>query len=463
LIDRFAGWVLGAWLLCSSAGWSELLVLESEGGTALVPAHEMKEEGGKVFFKENSGTQREVDKKKVLKKLPSLPTSEQELSREIAVGAINELLEAKSLYSNLQEALQKEVEGWKERLDKMPSPQDPEALAQAESAFVEATEKAMPSPHDFRKSYTLEELEGQLAALANLKKEFPERAEEVDKLAAPWQQEAGQQRDGKKKFEGRWLDTAEWEKEKGTRQAVAKAAFLETIQSPALPPLLFGQGFFFAGLGLLAGGGLLGFSFLFHGVVEMLRHRAWWKGSAWALAGMALFALVSRAAVLAVTTPERLAGADQADTTQLEEMLWQQAGLGQPMPEQVRLTDGEINAWWNRRLRFAPLGVTDVLAASTEGWRIQFLEGGLMLDRTGRWLGQNLLLRHRLFFSRSEKGEEVYRVEASLGKLPLPPALVLRTWSQWVESIVQQATLFPAAKEARLERLEKGTVVFSAK
>jgi hypothetical protein len=167
--------------------------------------------------------------------------------------------------------------------------------------------------------------------------------------------------------------------------------------------------------------------------------------------------------VLAVTTPDRLAGADQANAAQMEEMLWQQAGLGQPMPEKVRLTDGEINAWWNRRLRFAPLGVTDVLAASTEGWRIEFLEGGLTLDRTGRWLGQNLLLRHRLFFSRSEKGEEVYRVEASLGKLPLPPALVLRTWNQWIESIVQQAALFPGAKEARLEKLEKGVVVFSAK
>jgi hypothetical protein len=78
-------------------------------------------------------------------------------------------------------------------------------------------------------------------------------------------------------------------------------------------------------------------------------------------------------------------------------------------------------------------------------------------------LGQNLLLRHRLFFSRSEKGEEVYRVEASLGKLPLPPALVLRTWNQWIESIVQQAALFRGAKEARLEKLEKGVVVFSAK
>jgi hypothetical protein len=261
----------------------------------------------------------------------------------------------------------------------------------------------------------------------------------------------------------RWLDPVEWEKEKGARQEVAKAAFLGKIQSPALPPLLFGQAFFFAGLGLLAGGGLLGFSFLFHGVVEMLRHRAWWKGSAWAFAGMALFALVSRAAVLAVTTPERLAGEDQADAAQMEEILWQQAGLGQPMADQARLTDGEINAWWNRRLRFAPLGVTDVLAASTEGWRIQFLEGGLTLDRTGRWLGQNLLLRHRLFFSRSDKGEDIYRVEASLGKLPLPPALVLRTWNQWVESIIQQATLFRGAKEARLERLENGKVVFSAK
>jgi hypothetical protein len=34
-------------------------------------------------------------------------------------------------------------------------------------------EKAMPSPHDFRKSYTLEELERQVGALAALKKEFP--------------------------------------------------------------------------------------------------------------------------------------------------------------------------------------------------------------------------------------------------------------------------------------------------
>ena len=450
-------------MLCSGAGWAELLVLESEGGAVLVSTQEVKEEGGKVLFKENSGTQREVAKKKVLKKLPSLPATEQEVSRETAVGAINALLEAKSLYPNLQEVLQKEVEGWKGRLDKMPSPQDPEALAQAEAAFVAATEKAMPSGHDFRRSYTLEELEGQLAALNALKKEFPDRAEEVEKLAGPWQLEEEQQRAGKKKFEGRWLDPVEWEKEKGARQEVAKAAFLGKIQSPALPPLLFGQAFFFAGLGLLAGGGLLGFSFLFHGVVEMLRHRAWWKGSAWAFAGMALFALVSRAAVLAVTTPERLAGEDQADAAQMEEILWQQAGLGQPMADQARLTDGEINAWWNRRLRFAPLGVTDVLAASTEGWRIQFLEGGLTLDRTGRWLGQNLLLRHRLFFSRSEKGEDVYRVEASLGKLPLPPALVLRTWNQWVESIVQQATLFPGAKEARLERLEKGAVVFSAK
>lgn len=90
------------------------------------------------------------------------------------------------------------------------------------------------------------------------------------------------------------------------------------------------------------------------------------------LGGDGSFALVSRATVLAVTTPDRLAGADQANAAQMEEMLWQQAGLGQPMPEKVRLTDGEINAWWNRRLRFAPLGVTDVLAASTEGWRIEF-------------------------------------------------------------------------------------------
>jgi len=70
LIDRFAGWVLGAWLLCSSAGWAELLVLESEGGTVLISTQEVKEEGGKVLFKENSGTLREVAKKKVLKKLP---------------------------------------------------------------------------------------------------------------------------------------------------------------------------------------------------------------------------------------------------------------------------------------------------------------------------------------------------------------------------------------------------------
>jgi hypothetical protein len=52
LIDRFAGWVLGAWLLCSSAGLAELLVLESEEGIVLVSTQEVKEEGGKILFTE---------------------------------------------------------------------------------------------------------------------------------------------------------------------------------------------------------------------------------------------------------------------------------------------------------------------------------------------------------------------------------------------------------------------------
>ena len=163
-----------------------------------------------------------------------------------------------------------------------------------------------------------------------------------------------------------------------------------------------------------------------------------------------------------MAVPEPLPIGEGAAEKTLEDLIWIQAGLQEPLPPEIRLTDGEVNSWWSRRLRFAPMTVTDVLAVSVVGWQIQFVDGGMILERAGRWLGQTLRLRHQLIFSRSEKGEDIYRVEASLGKLPLPPVLVLSTWNQWVESLLQQAKLFPGAAGVKLERLEKGAVFFSA-
>jgi hypothetical protein len=176
---------------------------------------------------------------------------------------------------------------------------------------------------------------------------------------------------------------------------------------------------------------------------------------------MILFSAVMRAVVLAIALPEPITASDTKAGKELDDLVWLQAGLKESLPAEIRLTDGEINAWWGRRLRFLPLGVTDVFAVRTEGWQVQFVEGGMTLDRPGRWLGQALQLRHQLIFSRSEKGEDIYRVEASLGKLPLPPVVVLKTWNQWVESLITQAQIFPGTKAVKLERLEKGAVVFS--
>jgi hypothetical protein len=361
----------------------------------------------------------------------------------------------------LDEPLQRELEIWKGRIDKMPSPEDPEALARAEAIFVEAAGKAVPKEYSFKQNYSLEELSQQMNSFEKLSREFPERADEIEKMAAAWRLELEQQQAGRKKFEGRWLDPEDWEKEKGSRQAAAKAAFLGAIQIPAVSGILIQQEIFFAGLLLFVGGAFLGLSFLYHGVVELLKHRAWWKGSAWAAAGMILFSVVARAVVLAVAPSDSIHARGLGEAKELDHLVWLQAGLKEALPAEIRLTDEEINAWWGRRLRFLPAEVTDVLAVRTEGWQVQFVDGGMTLDRPGRWLGQTLQLRHQLIFSRSEKGEDIYRVEATLGKLPLPPVVVLKTWNQWVESLLSQAQIFPGAKDVKLERLEKGAVVFS--
>ena len=462
MIERFGlGW-FWAGLVWASLGQAEIFILQREAGAELVSVQEVREGGGKISYREMDGTVREVEKEKILTKLPSTPLAEQELTREEAVAAINAILEAKAKHPALAEPLQREVEIWKERLDKMPNSEDPEALAKAEAAFTAAVERIVPAAYAPKKNYTLDELVQQLAALDGLAREFPERAGEVEKLASPWRVEEEQHRAGKKKFEGRWFEPQEWEQERFARQGAAKSAFLETIETPAVSPILLGQGIFLVTLALFLGGALLGFSFLYHGVVELMRYRAWWKGAAWTLAGMILFAVVARGGVLAVAVPEPLPFGVGAEGQTLDDLVWIQAGLQEPLPQEIRLTDGEVNSWWDRRLRFAPMDVTDVLAVSVVSWRIQFVDGGINLERAGRWLGQTLLLRHKLIFSRSEKGEDIYRVEASLGKLPLPPVLVLRTWNQWVESLFQQAKLCPGATGVKLERLEKGAVVLSA-
>jgi hypothetical protein len=99
----------------------------------------------------------------------------------------------------------------------------------------------------------------------------------------------------------------------------------------------------------------------------------------------------------------------------------------------------------------------------TESWRLGMEDGTLRLDRTGRLLGRNFVLRHEMTFNRSEQGEDVYRIEATLGKLPLPPALVLRSWNRWTESLAQMTAVIGAAERLTLERIEKGAVVFSGK
>jgi hypothetical protein len=63
---------------------------------------------------------------------------------------------------------------------------------------------------------------------------------------------------------------------------------------------------------------------------------------------------------------------------------------------------------------------------------------------------------------RTEKGEEIYRIEGYLGKMTLPPAVVLRSWGKWMEDVAKLSDFFSAPKGIRLERLEKGRAVFSA-
>ena len=148
---------MGLWLAFAGMGTAQLLIVESETGAVLVPTREMKEDGKRISYKELNGTAREVGKEKVLAKLPSTPAAEQELTREEAVAAINAILEAKAQHPNLDEPLQREMEIWKGRLDKMPSPADPEALAKAEAIFVAATTKAVPKEYDPKQNYSLEE------------------------------------------------------------------------------------------------------------------------------------------------------------------------------------------------------------------------------------------------------------------------------------------------------------------
>jgi hypothetical protein len=152
----------------------------------------------------------------------------------------------------------------------------------------------------------------------------------------------------------------------------------------------------------------------------------------------------------------------KGDPKTLENLLWSTAGQKDPFPREIHVTDGDLNAWWAGKLHPRALSVTEILVVAVESWRVQFTEGGLRLERVGRLLGRPLVLRHEMTLRRAENGQEIYQIEGSLGKLPLPPAVVLRSWGNWVEDINKFSAFFSAPKGIRLERLEKGVAVFSA-
>ncbi len=464
---RAAAW-LAAWgWLGTGSGWCgvQVYILEPTPPNA---AHEMvlvereSAKDGTVVLVEPGGTEKKVPKNRILARLTPAPGPGITVERATAVAAINALLEAKARAVALEQTLQEEVEKWKKILDQLPGEQDPEALAKAEKAFAEANAKAAPKPYDPAAAYTAAELAAQLAAFEGLKKGFPARAGEIDRQAEPWRVEQAEMEAGKKKLEGRWLAPDEWEQERGARERAAREAFLNKLEIPDASPVLLGQGILLAAAGLGLVGGFLGASFLFHGIIEYIRHRAWWKGTAWVLAGAAMVALLGRATGLVLSAPEPFEVAP-GRAEAIEEVFWKHGGERKEFPAELKIADGDLNAWLEKRLRFAPLRVTDIVVLVTESWRLGMEDGTLRLDRSGRLLGRNFVLRHEMTFNRSEQGEDVYRIEATLGKLPLPPALVLRSWNRWMETLAQMTTVIGAAERLTLERIEKGAVVFSGK
>jgi len=460
--------LLCALLLGVAAARAEPTYLLFETGKAedapeLVLGNWEKTNTGLTILQEGVPPFREVKDERVLARLPASPLAEDGVTREAAVAAISALLEAKAKVPALEKVLQEEVEKWKDRLDKIPNENDPVALAKAEASYLAAVARAMPKSYEAGKSYPAEKVEEQIAALELLKNEFVGRTEEINLLLAPWLTEKAELALGKKKFEGRWLNAEEWEQQKGEREKVARTAFLQKFQLPEVSAVLLGQTLLLGSLAMGVLTALLGVSFFFHGMIEIFRHRAWWKGTAWMLAGIVAVGFLGRATGLLLATPESRILEQEKSTEALEELIWQTAGQKRPMEGETRLGEGELNAWWHQRLRFTPLAVTEIAVLSTERWQIQFFQGGVKLDRVGHLLGRSFVLRHELSLTRTEGGEDLYRIEATLGKLPLPPSFALWSWEAWIADVSKIAQALPGADGQGVERLEDGYVVLQKK
>lgn len=450
--------------LRAAPAWVILEGAKPEGSPELIRVlKEQKdpEQKNAVIFQEEDGKARSVEEGRILVRIPVFPEGETKIEREEAVKVINLLLEAKSKAPALEKVLQEQVEKWKALIDKMPNAGDPEALAKTEEAFARAAAQAMPQPHDPMNAYALEQLEAQIESLEKLKKEFPMRAPEIQQLMDPWEIEARSLREGKRKFEGRWLSPEEWEKERGSREQAAREAFLKTIHPPHVSPALIGQGTVLAALAAGVAGLFFGISFLFHGMLELMRRRAWWKGATWTLAGILGVGLIARASGLVLAAPEPWETGGGGDVKVLEELLWNTAGQKKPFPKEMQLRDADLNAWWRTKWHPGPLSVFEILVVRVESWRVSFIDGGMRLERVGKLLGRPLVLRQEMTLRQTEQGEEIYRIEGSLGQMPLPPAVVLKSWSRWMEDIAKLADFFCAPKGVHLEKLERGLVTFS--
>lgn len=465
---RGAAWAAGLWLAGAMAGWSgtQVYVLEPgkpDAGHELLLVEKEATKDGISTLVEPGGAEKKIPTDKIVARLTPAPARSTKMDRKTALAAINALLEAKARAVTLERTLQEEVEKWKKILDQLPSEEDPAALAKAEAAFAEAMARAVPKAYNPATAYTAEELSAQLSMLEEVKKNFPTRTEEIERQAEPWKVEQAEMTAGKKKLEGRWLTPGEWEMEKGARQKAAREAFLAKLEIPEAPSVLIGQGILLTTAGLVLLAAFLGASFLFHGILEFIRHRAWWKGAAWTLAGAAIIAVLGRATGLVLTAPEPLETGAQGKGEAIEDIFWNQGGQKKEFPKQLRISAADLNAWFIQRLRFTPLGVTEIAVLAAQEWKLEMEEGTLRLDRAGRFLGRSFVLRHEMTFNRTEKGEDIYRIEATLGQLPLPPALVLRSWNQWTETLGRMTAAIGAADHLTLERIEKGAVVFSGK
>ncbi len=304
--------------------------------------------------------------------------------------------------------------------------------AAVEAATPEQVDLFLAEPINPARNYAMAWLTDHVRQGRVLLKAFPDRAEEINRVLAPFIEELERHRKGHRKFEGKWYSPGDWfEFEEARGKQLWEDFFKDgptyALSGTVIPP---DTALIIRSISLVSVLVLIGLTI--QSILSLCHHFSWMPlfGIALPVCLLGLYAwtlfgiLQTPEGYAALPPPASLSGQNNAPRELIYHSLRDPHDGGTPSPNSILITPADADAFIAGHVTIVPPDQPSFFRFTRQQLRISSDDRDWIIYDAGTWLGRPMVFTYRISFYGAS-----YQVSGALGRATIPARAVESAWN----------------------------------